>query len=289
MKGEPFKKPPSLIRPPVYVRRAMRDIEHWMKSLNENDEFMVFGSLHIMQNCGPMIPLITSDDFNKQNLGNSVPLLEHKPQLRLPYSEMKTALCVPTEILVKMFGVLTTGFASKNSVPFTLEDIIDVADFGDRANLETDPNFKQLIPYIIVRKGNYILNYSRGKKGDESRLHATRSIGFGGHIEESDDYAKGIGPVEACILRELHDELGYTISSFSELKFLGYVNNEEDDVGKVHLGLVFDLVVPDDFEPKPDEEDGVTDLAESNSQTLDDRLESFEAWSKLLIDGRVWM
>lgn len=38
-------------------------------------------------------------------------------------------------------------------------------------------------------------------------------------------------------MREIKEEVG--ISNFSNLKTLGYINNESDEVGKVHFGILF--------------------------------------------------
>ena len=47
--------------------------------------------------------------------------------------------------------------------------------FMDRDLAEVDVGFKQLIPYAIIKAGDRILIYTRGKKGGEVKLHAKRS------------------------------------------------------------------------------------------------------------------
>ena len=46
--------------------------------------------------------------------------------------------------------------------------------FMPRAKAETDPNFKQIIPYVVVTDGKSILHYVRGKKAGEQRLVSQR-------------------------------------------------------------------------------------------------------------------
>src|SRR5215471_18559418 len=59
-------------------------------------------------------------------------------------------------------------------------------DFRPRYEVETDPSFKQLIPYIVLKCGEQVFHYRRGASGTEKRLEALRSIGIGGHISEAD-------------------------------------------------------------------------------------------------------
>src|ERR1044072_7133831 len=65
--------------------------------------------------------------------------------------------------------------------------------YKSRSTIETDTNFKQLIPYVVVVCGDKILRYRRGATGGENRLHGLFSIGIGGHIsnEERPGYFDG--------------------------------------------------------------------------------------------------
>src|SRR5271155_5223482 len=58
--------------------------------------------------------------------------------------------------------------------------------FLPRSKAETNPDFKQIIPYVVVTDGKSILHYVRGKKAGEKRLVAKGSIGIGGHINDVD-------------------------------------------------------------------------------------------------------
>src|SRR3972149_8520245 len=59
--------------------------------------------------------------------------------------------------------------------------------FTDRAQAEKNPDYKQLIPYVIMSYDGKYLSYIRGKRAGETRLVGHRSIGIGGHINPSDD------------------------------------------------------------------------------------------------------
>ena len=58
-------------------------------------------------------------------------------------------------------------------------NILDPRHFGfhRRKEVETDPAFKQLIPYVILSCGERVFHYRRGAAGTEKRLLAMRSIG----------------------------------------------------------------------------------------------------------------
>src|SRR5262249_23881590 len=58
--------------------------------------------------------------------------------------------------------------------------------YRPRCEVETDPSFKQLIPYVILKWGDQVFHYQRGNRGTETRLQALRSIGVGGHIRAED-------------------------------------------------------------------------------------------------------
>jgi hypothetical protein len=92
--------------------------------------------------------------------------------------------------------------------PGLLEQILEPKElrFMDRDAAEGDPNFKQLIPYMVIRHGSQFLAYTRGKKGSETRLHALKSIGVGGHVEPCDGPARDA--LQWGMMRELREELG---------------------------------------------------------------------------------
>ena len=59
-------------------------------------------------------------------------------------------------------------------------------DYRPRSEVEEDPGFKQIIPYVVFRSGDGVFCYTRGKSQGEARLHRLRSLGVGGHVSEED-------------------------------------------------------------------------------------------------------
>ncbi len=113
-----------------------------------------------------------------------------------------------------------------------------------RANeVETDPSYKQLIPYCIFRCGEAVFHYRRGKIQGEGRLRGLRSIGIGGHISSTDAETAEASYL-AAMRREIEEEV-FLESAYTQ-KCVGLINDDLTDVGRVHLGIVhlFELEAP---------------------------------------------
>ena len=90
------------------------------------------------------------------------------------------------------------------------------AVLADRHWCEKEPFYVQLIPYITFYRKNEetkeieIFSYTRGKAGNEDRLHDKISVGIGGHVEEMpntpEQNIKDI--LFNATLREIEEELG---------------------------------------------------------------------------------
>jgi predicted NUDIX family phosphoesterase len=149
--------------------------------------------------------------------------------------------------------------------------------------VETDENFLQVIPYVVLRnpEGKFWA-YARGQS-DEARLHGKRSVGVGGHIEEIDragDTFKDI--VSAALTRELREELGIQVLS-DGLNPVCWVYDGSSSVGRVHLGLVYVLPWPAFIEPQSAEGVKLVELGFlSPEEILSDS--RFENWSQLVVE-----
>jgi len=155
--------------------------------------------------------------------------------------------------------------------------------FIDRAAAEEDPTHKQLIPYALFHYQGKFLNYQRGKSGGEARLHAKRSLGIGGHINPVDtrDDNLGIETYMAGVEREIEEELN--IKGNHTQKIVAILNDDSNDVGKVHLGIVhlFEL----DSDDVTSNEDSIADLQFSTiAEFQEDMYDSLESWSQFCAD-----
>lgn len=152
----------------------------------------------------------------------------------------------------------------------------------DRPAAEVDPNFKQLIPYCILRYAGKIFCYQRTKKGNENRLHDLYSLGVGGHINPEDGDSNGGNTLYySAMQRELKEELG-SLPAYDN-KIVGLLYDDSNEVGQVHFGVVHRLTF--DYVPVIKS----TDAALTNGSFRDliwviANRDKFENWSKLVIE-----
>ncbi len=161
--------------------------------------------------------------------------------------------------------------------------------FMDRGEAEPDPSHKQLIPYCIFRvKGTdgvatRYLHYTRGKSGGESRLHASGSVGIGGHINPIDQREDHLGmeTYMAGVEREIDEEL--VISGEHTNKIIALLNDDSNSVGEVHLGVVHIIDLENDDVRA--NEDAIANLSLLTLEELKgEYYERLETWSQLCVD-----
>ena len=107
--------------------------------------------------------------------------------------------------------------------------------FRPRSEVEDDPSYQQIIPYVVFRHdGHYFLTH-RLRASSEKRLRKQYSLGIGGHINPGD--LMGGDPVLDGLKREWREEVVY--DGRFEAKLIGLLNEDSSPVSKVHLGVVF--------------------------------------------------
>jgi predicted NUDIX family phosphoesterase len=159
--------------------------------------------------------------------------------------------------------------------------------YRPRNEMEQDPSFKQLIPYVLFRhragEGQTdLFAYCRGSGQGESRLHRKRSVGIGGHISSEDVLTDNLTDVyREGLRRELAEEVQIE-TEYTEC-CVGIINDDQTDVGRVHLGIVhiFDVVTPRVVAREDDISDG---RFLSISELLAQR-EQFETWSQICLEA----
>src|SRR6185295_11984781 len=108
-----------------------------------------------------------------------------------------------------------------------------------RENAENNSDFKQIIPYAVAKLNDEFFLLKRTKKQAEKRLHDKLSLGIGGHINPIDNDDKINDVIANGLIRELSEEVN--ISELIQTKLIGFINDETTEVGKVHLGLLFEV------------------------------------------------
>ncbi len=152
------------------------------------------------------------------------------------------------------------------------------ASYRPRNEMEEDPSFKQLIPYCIFQCNGMVFSYKRGNDQGEARLHAKRSVGVGGHVSTLDLNGEGT-PYSEGMKREIEEEV-FLKSQWTE-RCVGLINDDETEVGKVHLGVVhiFDLESPQ-ISPR---ETSMIEAGFAPPEQLLRELDEFETWSRICL------
>lgn len=126
-------------------------------------------------------------------------------------------------------------------------------------NVEQDESYKQIIPYLfVVASDGSFLIYQRNtdlSKYSESRLSGKVSLGIGGHVKSGETVADALFRefCEEAALSVDGEEVAFDLDSaesrarFSSLlnpACVGAIDDERDPVGRVHLGIAFEVLLP---------------------------------------------
>ena len=160
-----------------------------------------------------------------------------------------------------------------------------VLRFMPRSKAEKDPSYKQLIPYVVMAHDGKYLNYVRGKRAGETRLVEKRSIGIGGHINPVDEvplFDTNFCEVYlAAVEREVAEEV--TIKASHTNRIVALLNDDSNEVGQVHLGIVHYWTLDSaDVEKR---EQMITQMTFMTIEQLQKVRSSLETWSSLCLDG----
>ena len=216
-------------------------------------------------------------------------------------------------------GAWPQGFAplaAREAAPF-LDRALAAGRFVDREDAERTPDWKQWIPYCVIRARSAepadgglapddaraeligVFHVQRTTGQGETRLHGARSIGLGGHVEPADvpqlELSRGDGTsfFAAALVRELTEELDCGATAPTP-RFVGLLNDDRTPVGTVHAGLVHVWDLVGDFQQLRQQlrvreiskmNGGFGSLVEFHELWQDSA--KFESWSQFLIRAGV--
>lgn len=157
---------------------------------------------------------------------------------------------------------------------------------GPRNDLEKMPEYRQIIPYVVMRYQGQFLYYRRSKQGGEDRLHDRYSIGIGGHIDLEDlmPYKDSIdlgATIQYATEREVREELGGVVATSKKLG--GLLIDSSDEVGRVHLGVVLEWELADRYYAGLKSPEIAEVGLMTGRQLLDLEPGKLENWSRLLL------
>ena len=172
------------------------------------------------------------------------------------------------------------GFSAEAERYITALLVPELMQYRPRSEVEDDPSYKQIIPYVVFRSADAVFCYTRGKSQGEARLHRLRSLGVGGHVSEDDaEGRKSLDAYESAMRRELDEEV--EVASPGRIRRVGLINDDSTPVGQVHLGVVhlYELEHPH----VSAREEGLAEagfIPLSNILTIQ---HEFETWSQICI------
>lgn len=153
-------------------------------------------------------------------------------------------------------------------------------------NAEINTDFKQPIPYIVIRRGDEFFTTERLEGAGENRLHGKISLGAGGHMNPLDSDMFSFNSVlNDNTQRELEEELYMETTNEAFPKIIGLINDDSEPVSEVHIGVLGVIEL--------NEGDNVTvrevDQLKGEWMTLEtlkseDIYERLENWSKIVVD-----
>lgn len=150
-------------------------------------------------------------------------------------------------------------------------------EFLPRPQMEEDPLYKQIIPYLIFKFQDRYFLMQRKSTSSEQRLKNKYSLGIGGHMRQEDmQQAKTIFD---WAHREFQEEIDY--NGNLTIKTLGMLNDDSNPVGQVHVGLVLLLEGDSDAIKVRSELKSGQLLTISELQT---HYEHLESWSQIIFN-----
>jgi predicted NUDIX family phosphoesterase len=186
-----------------------------------------------------------------------------------------------------------------------------------REALETNPAYRQLLPYVIVRQigsdaKTRFLTYRRTKLIGEERLADKVSIGFGGHIDAADvewmreggDHSRSerdpmgergsildlASTLHGSAVREMEEELktgygGFGMRARNQFNLIpaDKLILHYEGVQIYHVGILYYVDLPADCTAQCKE----AELETIGFSTIEElaAMENMEVWSKLFIDS----
>lgn len=102
-------------------------------------------------------------------------------------------------------------------------------------------------------------------------MHGQSSIGVGGHMNDVPG-AESINEVlRVNAQRELEEEVGLSEQDSQNMEYIGFINDDNNEVGKVHIGVVFKITVStNDVEAKETDALRIKWVEKGNIESYDD-------------------
>lgn len=142
----------------------------------------------------------------------------------------------------KLFAEVTRETKFYDNKEANLEkNILGNYEYMIRSLAEEDIDFKQPITYAIVADDkNRVFVYKRWWESStawEARLHSKISFWIWGHLEREDEDMEN--PIRDSLIREIEEEINLKDEDISSVTPIGYINDDSNDVWKVHIWISY--------------------------------------------------
>ena len=204
----------------------------------------------------------------------------------------------PTEELWNLLTYKEQGLIYGNSD--SLKMIVQKGLFRKRNELEEDHSFKQIIPYAVisnkepeprswrdklrgVRQSQSFYLFRRTSGQTEKRLHNKFSLGVGGHMNPSNSKESD----EQYLINELKRELSEEVRLLNgclieDIEFIGFINDDTIPVGRVHIGLLYNIRVSNKNVVINETDRMTADWIDKHD--LAEFYKGMETWTKIIYD-----
>jgi predicted NUDIX family phosphoesterase len=204
------------------------------------------------------------------------------------------AFAFPTVGVWKLIPYKKKGLIKGNSE--VLKRIVQNGLFRKRSDLEEDPSYKQIIPYAIisnrepersgVRQSQSFYLFRRTSGQTEKRLHNKFSLGVGGHMNPGGSMESKEQYLIDELKRELYEEVKLINGCLiEEIEFIGFINDDTIQVGRVHIGLLYNIRVSNK-EVYINETDKMT-ADWIDKSILAEFYKGMETWTKIIFDSYI--
>ena len=158
---------------------------------------------------------------------------------------------------------------------------------GQRAMLEQDDEFRQVLPISIFTHKGKVWAYERTSKGGEDRLHNKVAVAVGGHWDMADlllvdgviDLEKSL---EAAMERELREEVKLTSSIVKSYKLDDMICADDTEVDRLHIAMIH--VHELDGEGLDSAEDQLKTIGFIDPQELLSGDYNIEVWARIICE-----
>jgi predicted NUDIX family phosphoesterase/dephospho-CoA kinase/DNA-directed RNA polymerase delta subunit len=158
----------------------------------------------------------------------------------------------------------------------------------DRMEAEKTTKYKQIVSYIIVKFQDQLLRFVRGNiETTKTYLFGNYSIGFGGHIQESDLNLFSLSDNDMgytwSISRELFEEVGiHSLEGVSkQSRIIGVLTDDSSKLGESHFAFIHFIELSSPAIKK--NEYKIKDLSFVNISDISKEFGAYEYWSKLCL------